>query len=377
MPSTSLGSPKSLGTGIIGAFVGKETIEAVIEIMHSKPDDWTQYRFVRFGHDGKLTENVLIIEKDNVLQNGFKTVMLRGQFRFGWIEAGKGILLASIKQGKVNVETLLASDSMGKEGATISNFWIVETKGQSRLFVAWYRYVYPDGKPLVGGKQYTWLYSYLLAKDGPKLLGKVCVEGEEFVVDDEIRLSDMVCAANGDDVVVWQTVGRRTVGGSIEMAGIEGRIQMIRFALWKKEGKLDWKYRYTGNAWIACLVDPSCGAVFLVKESKNPENASGILCGLRTDPAKASPVGTFGSKMHVRFARLANLNRWVIACGEPKGVRIVVLDNDLVSGAKIKVDGADIRNFFLATRLDSAYLFLLQHGKLSCKKLGKNQLCPK
>lgn len=340
--------------GILGASIQRNGCVAVVAAQPSEGESRKQFLFVELPHGGSASR-IALIGEDSARQLGHKVVLLRGQFGFGWIDAGRGLVVASLQDGDVRMETLLADDP--KEGA-MGDFWIVTAGGRQTLFVARYRHVGPDGRPHDAGRQYTWLYSYGLRKEGVALLGKACVE------DQRLECAKMACAVSGDDIVVWQTV--REKGGCVAT---------IRCAVWNDEGGVEWRDRYTGNEPLGLVVDTSSGATCLAQEWKSPEDASGILCCVRLGAATAIPVGTYGEnnrQKFVRFMRLPDAKLWVLASKDAKGVGVTFLDDDLVPRASGRVDGADISDYALAVGRDGTYVILLQHGSLLCRKVGRD-----
>jgi len=354
VPATSPGPPGAAITGIVGASASEQGVTVVVTTEPAQPGRRKGFWFVKFRQDGTPAGSVLIGEA-GVLQLGHKTLSLAGQFKFGWVEAGKGIMVASAQDEMVRITTLLPDEP--NEGSIV-DFWIVETGAQPQLFVHRCRYVDADGKPFAAGAEYDWLYSYALGNRAPSLEGKVCVETAET------RCSEMECAVSGDNVVIWQTVYES-----------EGSIQVIRCAQWRDKGRLQWKDRYAGNDWLSLLVDTSCGSVCLTKEWKNPEDASGILCCVRTDATEPIPVGSYGERSsgeYVQFLRLASLDLWALTSKQKKHVEIVLLDNDLRPQRTLQVEATGFADYVVTTQLDDIYLIFLQHGSLACKKVSVN-----
>jgi hypothetical protein len=368
VPSTS--SSMVPITGIVGATVEEDGVKAVVTARSSEPNR-QHFLLVRFKDDGTPAENI-VIGADDALQLGHKTIVYQSQFGLGWIQPGKGIMFTSVKQGTPNTITLLPDEPM--EGTPV-DFWIVETKGQTRLFVVRSRFVNPDGKGVsmfdvnpdgkgvTGGKQYQWVYSYAIGKNGPTLAGKTCVQ------DPNSRPCDVVCGASGGDgVVIWQSILDR-----------EHPFQIVRYAQWKDAGTLDWKNRYAGNYYIGLLVDTSCGMVCLVNEWKSPIDASGISCFVRTGGTEVVPVGAYGEKdrsQYVQLVRLVDLGLWAVVSKGKKGVTITVVDDECVPSSRVQVDGDKIAECFLTTRQGVAYLILREQGRLSCRKISVKSTRP-
>jgi len=354
-PSVASANPPGAAiAGILGASASKQGITVVVPTVPAQTGGRKRFWFVKFWQDGTPAGSVLIGE-DGTLQFAHKTLFLEGQLTFGWVEAGKGIMIASAQQETASIKTLLVDDP--NEGSIV-DFWLGETEAQPQLFVRRCRYVDADGKPFAAGPQYDWLYSYALDNEEPRLRGKVCVENAER------RCGKMECAVSGDDVVVWQTV-----------CDSENSIEVIRCAQWRTDGRLAWKDRYAGNDVLGLLVDTSCGSVCLTKEWKNPEDASGILCCVRSNATEPVPVGSYGDRspgVFVHFLRLPSLELWALTSKQEKHVGIVLLDNDLQQRETLQVDGTGITDYAVATQLGDIHLILLQQGSLVCKKVSVN-----
>jgi hypothetical protein len=347
-------SPRSQLSEIVGA--SAEGTECLVVVKAEAQDSDGEQQFVLLTvRDGKIGESVLI-GKDAPANHGYKTITYRGRFGLAWVEPGTGVQFASVQQRVPRVETIL--EDKADEGA-IGDFWIIETKkGQVNLFVSRYRYVAPDGKPVAGGKQYTWLYAYTLHNDGPKVTGTVCME------DAELQCHKLACAAIGDDVVIWQIAYEK-----------ESLVETVRCAKWKGEGTLDWKDRYSGNEALGLLVDPTHGSTCLVQEWKSPIDASGIACCIGVDTTSVAPVGAYGGSRRqkdIRFLRVAKRKIWMIAFKSAESIELVYVNDALAPAGTVKVEAKGVTNYAVIQKQDAICMVFVRRGLLSCQEINLN-----
>ena len=214
----------------------------------------------------------------------------------------------------------------------------------------------PDEKPVLGSRQYTWLYAYSLSREDPQRLHKACVE------EVERRDGGVACAASGDEIVIWQEVYEK-----------DSPIETLRCSKWVDEGKLDWKERYTGNDPILSLVDPSHGSACLVWEWKSPMDASGILCCLRADSTDVIPVSAYesgcGRRSPKYFVRLAKRRLWAVDYGLTGDIEVVFLNDDFTPTGSVMVDRERGTDYTLVAGEDCVYVVLLRDGALSCQEV--------
>ena len=341
---------------IIGASVS--TNGNIVVVLEQVQDDISHHRLLLLHRTGKVLEDRLL-KAGGSLQLHHRLFVWNGEYAFGWVEAGKGLVAVRIQDGAGKTETVIPDDP--NEG-TMGEFWILDVAGQQSLLVTRHRYIQAEGQQQQVGKQYAWVYWYDLGNGPTELLRKVCVE------DKQVRSASLICASNGKNVLVWQTVYEK--GSSV---------QTVRVAEWMTDGGVVWRERYTGNEPLDLVVDPSCGDACMVQEWKSPEDASGILCCLRVEDTRIIPVGIYGkltglSRGH--FLRMADSGLWAVAQKNAEGVRITLLSDDLTISGSERISGKGIDDFVLADGKRRAFAIFVQKDWLSVWECGNDTVHP-
>ncbi len=324
-------------------------------------DEKTQHRLVLLDTAGKVLQ-------DKPVQFIGEFIPWKGGYGFPWFEYGKGLSVAQIRDGAVvGTETLIPVDPLGD---SISDFWFLTVGGRRRLLLMCRLYRGPGGRETVEpvGRQYSWVYQYDLADGKPSLLGRTCVE------EDLIRSNDVMCASNGKKVLIWQVVFEIDVAAQ----GMPD-FTTLRVADWANKGRLAWRQRYMGNSPLRYFVDPSHGEVCLVKEWKNPESASGILCCVRSGTTDVNPVpmhGQTGLHTIVRFRYLAACKSFAVAQLDDQGIEIRLLDDNLRAAASHRVAIKGVTDFALVGDSLKVYVVCLQRGSLLIRTLDGKALRP-
>ena len=304
-----------------------------------------QSRFLKLDLNGKILKDTPVDISSPL--SGYKAVAYQGQLCLGWNESGKGLQIATTKEGSTQIKTVLSQAP--ENGAEIGNFWFLNVEGQSKLIIRWNRHVDPEGKvpfPNID-ESYSWVYCYNIDKDEPQPCGKACIE------EGDIGSNEIECASLGKNVIIWQSVSNKA-----NEINAGSKLETIRYAEWNLTDKLNWSDIYSGVSPLSMAVDPLFGSVCLVTEIKGPQNGCGIHCWLGVNTIDLVPVGTFSSftDSEVCLLRIPSRQSWAIARRSSQGINISIYHDTIVPIETDNIAKQGIGDFALVESFRRLYL---------------------